>query len=61
MSAMVVSFWEKWGDFYVEYRVRRNTPMVAEWIEYLYNEIKPIMKEQHPDMKGKILLQNEKE
>jgi hypothetical protein len=29
--------------------------MVAEWIEYLYNEIKPIMKEQHPDMKGKVL------
>jgi hypothetical protein len=55
MSAMVVSFWEKWGDFYVEYRVRRNTPMVAEWVEYLYNEIKPIMKEQHPDMKGKVL------
>jgi len=55
MSAMVISFWEKWKVYYVEYRVRRNAPMVAEWIEYLYNIIKPIMEEQHPSVKGKIL------
>lgn len=55
MSAMVISFWDKWRDYYIEYRVRRNAPMVAEWIEYLYNTIKPIMEEQHPSVKGKKL------
>ena len=55
MSAMIVSFWDKWKDFYIEYRVRRNAPMVAEWIEYLYNVIKPMMEEQHPEMREKEL------
>ena len=41
-------------DYYAEYRVRRNAPMVAEWIEYLYNIIKPIMEAQHPEMKEKV-------
>ena len=51
MSAMVINFWEKMKPFYTEYRIRRNAPMVAEWIEYLYNTIKPIMEEQHPEVK----------
>jgi hypothetical protein len=55
MSAMIISFWEKWGDFYIEYRVRHNAPMVAEWIEYLYNVIKPMMEDQHPEMQTKEL------
>lgn len=53
MSALVINFWEKMRPVYTEYRVRRNAPMVAEWIEYLYNTIKPIMEDQHPEMKGR--------
>jgi hypothetical protein len=54
MSSMVISFWEKWRNYYIEYRIRRNAPMVAEWIEYLYNTIKLLVEEQHPNVKGKI-------
>lgn len=53
MSALVVDFWEKMKPVYTEARVRRNSPTVAEWVEYLYDTIKPIMEEQHPEMKGR--------
>lgn len=55
MSAQVLSFWERWRDFYAEMRIRRKNPMAAEWIEYLYSVIKPIVEEQHPELKGKVL------
>ena len=58
MSAMVVSFWERMKPVYTEYRIRRNAPMVAEWIEYLYNTIKPIMDAQHPEMIDKQIIIN---
>jgi hypothetical protein len=34
-----------------EARVRENWPQLLEWIEYLYNQIKPIVEEQHPELK----------
>jgi len=35
----------------VEWRERFNWPQAFEWAEYLYNEIKPIAEQQHPELK----------
>jgi hypothetical protein len=48
MSNGIVSFWEQFGPALLEYR-KRNWPQAAEWVEYLYNVIKPIVEEQHPE------------
>jgi hypothetical protein len=53
MSGQVVSFWEKFRAIYVESRRRRNWPQLAEWVEYLYREVKGIMERQHPEIVGK--------
>jgi hypothetical protein len=42
MRSYITRFWEKIGPIMVEARARLNLPLVAEWTEYLYNEIKPI-------------------
>jgi hypothetical protein len=36
---------------FLERRKRLNSPSIAEWVEYLYNVIKPIVEEQHPELK----------
>ena len=57
MSGFIISYWEKQRPLSLEVRRRRNYPQYAEWIEYLYNVIKPIALNQHPEMKdgGKLL------
>jgi hypothetical protein len=35
----------------LEYRVRMNYPQRGEYVEYLYNQIKPIVDSQHPELK----------
>ena len=42
MRSYVVRFWEKIGPIMKETRVRNNAPLVAEWTEYLYEEINQI-------------------
>ena len=56
MSAMVVSYWDKMRLFWLDYRVKRNAPMAGEWIEYLFDAIRPIMETQHPEMKEKQII-----
>ena len=42
MRSYVIQFWEKIGPVMVESRVRRRAPLIAEWTEYLYTEVKKI-------------------
>ena len=50
-SGLVMMFWEKMEGFVREYRLRRNYPQFAEYVEYLYNEVKAIAVQQHPELK----------
>lgn len=45
MSRHILLFWEKIGPISKEMRRRMELP-IDVWIEYLYNEIKPIMEKQ---------------
>ena len=51
MSGPVRIFWEKFKPVAEDIRIRWGNPAAYEWIEYLYNQIKPIVKEQHPELK----------
>lgn len=39
MRSYVVRFWEKIGPIMKESRMRLNAPLIAEWTEYLYDEL----------------------
>ena len=47
MSSVLLGYWEKFGSYVLEARVRRNHPQNGEYVEYLYNQIKPIVELQH--------------
>ena len=51
MSGTILGFWEKSEDYVKSVRELRNWPQFAEWVEYLYNEIRQIAEEQHPELK----------
>jgi len=51
MSGGIIMFWEKIEDVIKETRIRYNFPQRAEYIEYLYNQIKTVVEEQHPELK----------
>lgn len=51
MSSSITMLWEKMEPLIRERKERANWPQIAEWFEYLYNEIKPIVEEQHPELK----------
>jgi hypothetical protein len=51
MSGAMMRYWEKIEPIVYEIRERRNWPQYGEWCEYLYNQIKPIVEEQHPELK----------
>jgi hypothetical protein len=51
MAGAIIRFWEKFGPLIYEWRKSLNRPYLAEWVEYLYNQIKPIIEEQHPEIK----------
>jgi hypothetical protein len=51
MSGAVMSYWPKIAPVVKESRIRLNWPPYLEWIEYLYNQIRPIVEEQHPELK----------
>ena len=42
MRSYIVRFWEKIGPIMKESRVRFNNPLIAEWTEYLYEEVRQI-------------------
>jgi hypothetical protein len=51
MSANIIDFWETAGPAIRELRVQTNKPQYGEWAEYLYKRIKPIVEQQHPELK----------
>jgi hypothetical protein len=50
ISQHIITYWEKFGPIMKEARIRLNYPHAAEWVEYLYNQIKPIYIDQHPEL-----------
>ncbi|MDH5199585.1 MAG: hypothetical protein OEW93_01755 [Candidatus Bathyarchaeota archaeon] len=51
MSGNIVDFWEKSEELVNDFRTLMGYPQYGEWAEYLYNKIKPIVEEQHPELK----------
>lgn len=51
ISGNIVEFWEKSEELVNDLRTRMGYPQYGEWAEYLYNRIKPIVEEQHPELK----------
>ena len=52
ISNSVIFYWEKFGESIIKERRRRdNFPQLYEWVEYLYNIIKPIRDSQHPELR----------
>ena len=51
ISGMTIRVWEKYVEIIFDLRERYDAPQTYEWVEYLYNEIKPITEEQHPELK----------
>jgi hypothetical protein len=49
MSAWIIWFWEKFGDVIKEYRKVRY-PQYLEFVEYLYDRIKPLVRKEHPGL-----------
>lgn len=50
LSAPIMVYWERVSPYILERRRRLNSPSIGEWIEYLYNEIRPIYESQHGEM-----------
>jgi hypothetical protein len=51
MSAGTLILWKKYSQIIYELRKYYDAPQTFEWVEYLYNQIKPIVEEQHPELK----------
>ena len=58
ISGEVISIWEKMAPTIFYLRETANYPTLYEYFEYLYNEILPIFKKEHPEHIGKILPNN---
>ena len=48
VSGDIISFWNCWKPVIEGMREKWNWPQFNEHVEYLYNEIAPLVKEQHP-------------
>jgi hypothetical protein len=51
ISGFIIRYWEKMEPVIKIQRERMKWPQYMEHVEYLYNIIKPIVEEQHPDLK----------
>jgi hypothetical protein len=51
MSTAILMYWEKFEPIIKEARVRSGYPQRAEYQEFLYNKIKAIAEQQHPELK----------
>jgi hypothetical protein len=51
VSGVIIRFWNQLGPIYIGLRERLNYPQFAEWTEYLYNQIRQIAEQQHPELK----------
>lgn len=46
MSGTIIRYWEKFEPIMVEYREQMGWPQLGEWVEFLYNQIKPLAEKQ---------------
>jgi len=51
LGTTVISFWEKVATLIMEWRVRNRDPRGYLYVEYLYNQIKPIIEREHPELR----------
>jgi len=51
ISGTVLRTWEQFEPIIKDTRKRLNWPQYFEWFEYLYNEIKAIAWQQHPELR----------
>lgn len=51
MSGEAMRYWEMFKPLIEETRERLDWPQALEWVEYLYDQIRPIVEEQHPELK----------
>jgi len=51
MSGYIMRYWEKMNPIVNETRLRLKWPQYGEYIEYLYNQIKPIVERQNPELR----------
>jgi hypothetical protein len=51
MSSLIIDYWRSHSRIMLEQRRRQNIPQIAEWTEYLYNEIMKITEDEHPELK----------
>lgn len=49
MSGNIIEFWESSKEWLIDFRTQTNYPQYGEWVEYLYNQIKPIVEQQYPE------------
>jgi hypothetical protein len=50
MSNIILLYWRKYGKIAHEMRIQYNLPQYAEWTEYLYNEVRKVAVQQHPEL-----------
>lgn len=53
MSGGIMLYWEHFHDVVEEMRRRANWPQLVEYVEYLYEQVKSIVEEQHPEIVGR--------
>jgi len=51
MSGETMRFWERFQPLIEEMRTRLNWPQAVEWVEYLYEQVRSIAEEQHPELR----------
>ena len=50
IGEVILNYWEKYGPYILEVRVRRNSPRIHREMEYLYQRVKAYF-EEHPELK----------
>jgi hypothetical protein len=53
ISGNIVTYWEETGPLWNAVREQYDYPQVAQWVEFLYNEVKEIMLSEHPELTDK--------
>jgi hypothetical protein len=53
MSGATLLYWEKLEEVVKEQRRRDNWPQMVEYAEYLYEQVRSIVEDQHPEIVGK--------
>ena len=55
LSGLIIMSWDKLRDYIYGWREYRSLSQFGEYFEYLYNEIKAIAEEQHPEIRRGII------